>query len=308
MAKELAPDAICCRGADPHVDDSSILVRNGGTGQARGTITSRDEDTSKTLEHCQIKSTDARSEAHLDYLDPIKAVNQEIELESVPKKRGRKPNSLIKPEEGYDSSWINGERKVLPLPHHGKNHEKKVGSSSKDSVAKESAQSKPQKKTRSQVVSSNTSHSKNTSASPSQCHSLPDESHHKSSRPKKKGKLMSEDGVLDLSSVLKGDSTQRKASQSADANSTKGSEVKRDVKVRSKRGLRKNAVASETSLQKTLASSNVVKMEDDVLSDPEVKEEPSVLMDGKKQNRGNTVSGKHTTEESRGKVFPEVTM
>ncbi|XP_022724564.1 uncharacterized protein LOC111281182 isoform X2 [Durio zibethinus] len=65
---------------------------------------------SKILECCSRmevpRSAAATDGARLDnsvYLDPVKS---ETEPDIVPKKRGRRPNSLMNSEEGYDHSWI----------------------------------------------------------------------------------------------------------------------------------------------------------------------------------------------------------
>ncbi|KAF2321476.1 hypothetical protein GH714_000032 [Hevea brasiliensis] len=66
----------------------------------------------KVLEHCSLiqhcESNDAQGDAEPE-------VKLEKERRTVPRKRGRKPNSLMNPEEGYDHSWISSGRKTAKL-------------------------------------------------------------------------------------------------------------------------------------------------------------------------------------------------
>ncbi|XWS19147.1 hypothetical protein CRYUN_Cryun32bG0107100 [Craigia yunnanensis] len=85
---------------------------------------------SKILERCSqvviSRSAAATDGAELDnfgYLEPVKS---ETEPDTFPKKRGRRPNSLMNSEEGYDHSWIYLSRDALQIPHHRKPHEKGV--------------------------------------------------------------------------------------------------------------------------------------------------------------------------------------
>ncbi|KAL7162153.1 hypothetical protein ACSBR2_042600 [Camellia fascicularis] len=301
-AKEPAPDAVCPGGACPSVDGASRSVMNESTAQMRGTDISGDEESSKTLGRCKGKSIDARSRAHSDYLDSTKAVDLETEPDSVPKKRGRKPNSLIKPEEGYDCSWLSGGRKALQSPRHKKKHLKKVGSSSKCLAATEADQTETGKETRTQV-SPKTSHCDNINASSSQNHSSPDGSLHTKGRPKKKGRLMNQDGDRGLLLVPERDllSPREKSSQPAHVTSIKESEVRRDLKEKPERGSRKDAVAAKTNVQTIQTLGTVVVKEDAVPSDSKGKQELSVPQVGKKQSSGNTISRKHVSKESSGK-------
>ncbi|KAF5932444.1 hypothetical protein HYC85_028615 [Camellia sinensis] len=302
-AKEPAPDAVCPGGAGPSVDGASRSVMNESTAQMRGTDISGDEESSKTLGRCKGKSIDARSSAHSDYLDSTKAVDLETEPDLVPKKRGRKPNSLIKPEEGYDCSWLSGGRKALQSPRHKKKLLKKVGSSSKCLAATEADQTETGKETRTQV-SPKTSHCDNINISPSQNHSSPDGSLHTKGRPKKKGRLMNQDGDRGLLLVPERDllSPREKSSQSAHVTSIKESEVRRDLKEKPERGSRKDAVAAKTNVQTIQTLGTVVVKEDAVPSDSKGKQELSVPQVGKKQSSGNTISRKHVSKESSGKM------
>ncbi|XVE89162.1 hypothetical protein DITRI_Ditri19aG0128500 [Diplodiscus trichospermus] len=84
---------------------------------------------SKILERCSHVEV-SRSAAGPDNFVYLDLVKSETERDTVPKKRGRKPNSLMISEEGYDHSWIYTSRDTLQIPHHRKPHEKGVDCSS----------------------------------------------------------------------------------------------------------------------------------------------------------------------------------
>ncbi|XVF74848.1 hypothetical protein PTKIN_Ptkin13bG0143900 [Pterospermum kingtungense] len=85
---------------------------------------------SKILEHCShveaprsATATDGAGPDNFVYLDSVKS---ETEPDTIPKKRGRKPNSLMNSAEGYDRSWISTSRNTLRLPHPRKPRKKSV--------------------------------------------------------------------------------------------------------------------------------------------------------------------------------------
>ncbi|XP_057967234.1 sister chromatid cohesion protein PDS5 homolog A-like isoform X3 [Malania oleifera] len=98
-----------------------------------------DKSPSKTLVPCQTKKSrgiDVGSDYKPEKLGSMKAEKVTPQVETVPKKRGRKPNSLMNPDEGYDHSWISGGRS-LQKPQRRKRRNKEFGSSpSEDSGSK----------------------------------------------------------------------------------------------------------------------------------------------------------------------------
>ncbi|GLU21981.1 hypothetical protein SLE2022_380840 [Rubroshorea leprosula] len=87
---------------------SKPVVSKGSAGTRNGDTVVNDNP-SKSLEHYsheeQSKSADASGSDGHDNVS-VKAVKLETEQDTVPKKRGRRPNSLMNPEEGYDHSWV----------------------------------------------------------------------------------------------------------------------------------------------------------------------------------------------------------
>ncbi|XP_014617104.1 phosphoenolpyruvate carboxykinase (ATP) 2 [Glycine max] len=57
------------------------------------------------------KRGNAKANMETDNLDSVQEPKSETQLNTVPRKRGRKPNSLMNVEEAYDHSWISQETK-----------------------------------------------------------------------------------------------------------------------------------------------------------------------------------------------------
>ncbi|XP_029130138.1 uncharacterized protein LOC109812986 [Cajanus cajan] len=70
---------------------------------------------SKRKPHSEItknsKAENAKANLETDNAESVQEPTSETQLNTVPKKRGRKPNSLMNEEEGYDHSWIFRETK-----------------------------------------------------------------------------------------------------------------------------------------------------------------------------------------------------
>ncbi|CAI9766163.1 unnamed protein product [Fraxinus pennsylvanica] len=96
---------------------------------------SDDENSQGTLKSCQqeLKNTDI-----------TEIQQEERDTGAVQKKRGRKPNSLMKPEEGYDHAWISRCKDFFEVHRNGKNQEK--DSSPRSSSSKELASSTKSRK------------------------------------------------------------------------------------------------------------------------------------------------------------------
>ena len=57
------------------------------------------------------KRGNVKANMETDNLDSVQESKLETQLNTVPRKRGRKPNSLMNAEEAYDHSWISQETK-----------------------------------------------------------------------------------------------------------------------------------------------------------------------------------------------------
>ncbi|XP_021298162.1 uncharacterized protein LOC110427082 isoform X2 [Herrania umbratica] len=84
---------------------------------------------SKILEHSHVevpRVADASGAAGPDNFVSLYPVKSETELDTIPKKRGRRHNSLMNAKEDHDHSWICMASNPLQIPHHRKRHDKGV--------------------------------------------------------------------------------------------------------------------------------------------------------------------------------------
>lgn len=245
---ELVPDAICLVELTPAVDDLPKSVMNNDTALTNKYDTQGNEKSLKVLHHCQQRGTDSRSNSQLENIDAREEMTQELHPEAIQKKRGRRPNSLRKEEEGYDHSWIIGVSSSLKIPCRTKNPKKKNRNPSKSSAFESASPSEPGKETQPHVLSVRNVHRKSMTSSPSQNHSHPDGIHPKLHQKKKIDSLMNQDSGLDLLSVSVGDllraQDEEKASQRAAATLRKESESTVGAKAKRRRGLGNNASES----------------------------------------------------------------
>ncbi|KAL2533993.1 Tudor/PWWP/MBT superfamily protein [Abeliophyllum distichum] len=188
VGKEVAPTAVL---SDDEISKSNELSKSEPedstpeTKTANGKL-SGDENSQGTLKSCQreLKNTDTRPNLQLEVGDITEMQQQERDTGAVRKRRGRKPNSLIKPEEGYDHAWINGCQDSFEVPHNGKNQEK--GGSPRSSLSKELASStEPRKGKTPDVFRKKGSHCEKMGNYVSEDHSENDGPSHKRGRPKK---------------------------------------------------------------------------------------------------------------------------
>ncbi|KAK2644752.1 hypothetical protein Ddye_019947 [Dipteronia dyeriana] len=225
------------------------------------------------------KSSDARGCAEPDNMGTIKSGTEQ---ERVPRKRGRKPNSLMNPEEGYDHSWISTGRKTPGVPNRRKSLNKGIDqtpSGNKDSM---------------------TSAVELSSASPKS--SLPDASNSKKGRAKKKGSMMNEDADPNSQSASNEkrlnvlveekapqsanvgvkkeaeDSAppeikrrKRSATQYTDLNLKKEPEERCNSATKKRKHSTKDRVAVETNEEATPTGGKVSEKEDEMLGVPKLK-------------------------------------
>ncbi|XP_050894158.1 sister chromatid cohesion protein PDS5 homolog D [Lathyrus oleraceus] len=65
----------------------------------------------RKLHSCTKNSEKTNPKTSTSNLVLVQELNSETQLDIVPRKRARKPNSLMNPEEGYDHSWISSQSK-----------------------------------------------------------------------------------------------------------------------------------------------------------------------------------------------------
>ncbi|KAJ0074916.1 hypothetical protein Patl1_34744 [Pistacia atlantica] len=170
------------------VDDISKSMKCNGTSPTRDDKYI-DNRSSKVFEQCthadHSRNIDVRGSAKPDNLVSVRNVKSDTEPASAPKKRGRKPNSLMNPEEGYDHSWICTGRKNSKVPGREKSHDKEFDCS--PSVD-------PDFKNR--ALLSTEKNVGEPASSPTPKSHLNEESHPRRGRPKKKQSMKDQDGDL----------------------------------------------------------------------------------------------------------------
>lgn len=293
-----------------------------------GTPTRNDENlknvkSSKRLQSCRLtkhsKTVGASSNSEPDNLDSMKAAKSATESDSVPKKRGRKPNSLMKSEEGYDHSWICTGRKTSKLGRPRK---------SQDGGVDDSPSETPDTKAPSPLVLENVTEPSSlqpktneiiTAASLSPDHCLPDASHPKRGRPKKIGNNKNQDANHHSLSMSKGGflnaQVEENALQSADVSLNKESEVTNNSDAKPQRHSRKIQIAIKNNEGTTQTPSHVASEKE--ASGPEEKllqpadmnvgvmninNRSSVQTDSKKRKRKYANPETDITEASNSKV------
>ncbi|KAF5741778.1 hypothetical protein HS088_TW10G00784 [Tripterygium wilfordii] len=146
------------------------------------------------------------------------------ESENVPFKRGRKPNSFLNPEEGYDYSWIFKDKKTPKAPGCVKSRDKGSDHSTSKTPVSENIDltSRHDRGSNPKGYTSKVSEGNQgiDAASPIPEHSLPDKSRPKRGRPRKNKNLVNQAVDPNPSSVLKGENLgaedEEKCSQSTD--------------------------------------------------------------------------------------------
>lgn len=277
----------------------------------------RNDDSSKSLQHSRLtknsKSTGARSNADSGSLQSTFSAKSAIERVSAPKKRGRKPNSLMNPEEGYDHSWISSGNKTRymrrPKPHY-----RGVDDSPPENLNSEKATELPEDVTEPSGFQTKTNEI-GTAVFPSPDQSLSEASHRRRGRPKKKGNMENQDA--DPNSLSRSEEkVVEKASQSADIRRKRKSEVTSTSDAKPQGLPKRIRIAIKTNEETTVAPGCVVpKNKVAVTSVPEekplklsamnaekMKDRSSTERVVKKRKRDDATSEKDITEASSSKV------
>ncbi|KAG7014181.1 Sister chromatid cohesion protein PDS5-like B-B [Cucurbita argyrosperma subsp. argyrosperma] len=105
---------------NPRTDTASESLISNGTGAARnGNILKASSRKSQKRSE-QSKTTETKIP------DSVESTKAEDTLDLVPKKRGRKPNSLMNPDEGYDHYWIGKGRERFRLSNCKKSNDQET--------------------------------------------------------------------------------------------------------------------------------------------------------------------------------------
>ncbi|KAK7255137.1 hypothetical protein RIF29_28541 [Crotalaria pallida] len=209
----LEPDPICVR--DAQIMDDKIIKKEkakSGSKRKRNSVPTKNS-----------KISNAKSNSETRNVESVEEPKSESQLNTVPRKRGRKPNSLMNADEGYDSVWISkGKKSGKPVL--SRKAPDSSTASRKPKTASEAPISEPRNENIAKPAQSlqdknalpkpedtsgghQTSVSKpktdenNHVASPSTYYGIPDGSHTKRARPRKRSNTENQD--FDSKSVLK---------------------------------------------------------------------------------------------------------
>ncbi|KAJ4837482.1 hypothetical protein Tsubulata_038176 [Turnera subulata] len=125
-------DAACPREVLELTGAIPISTVKNGTALTRNDCTSIIDDCTK-VQNCSL-APHSKSTAALAIAYP--QVRTEIEPEMVPRKRGRKPNSLMNPEEGYYPSWHSAGSKTGKMPLDRKPYDREIGDSPSETLTR----------------------------------------------------------------------------------------------------------------------------------------------------------------------------
>lgn len=123
-------------------EDANEQPRSGMNGGGSDTLVNE-----ISLANCQQISATPLSNSQ------VKDRSKEAVIQQSPKKRGRKPNSLRKEEEGYDNSWVIGISSSHKTPSRGKNPRKRSNTSNSSSLAGLTSPAEPSKEPKSLAFS-----------------------------------------------------------------------------------------------------------------------------------------------------------
>ncbi|KAH9715787.1 Tudor/PWWP/MBT superfamily protein [Citrus sinensis] len=281
------PDPPCLGEVVHDVDGISKSVTSNGTAASRNEDSVVKDKLSNVLERCsqveRSQSIDAKCSAGPDTSDSLRNVKSETEPESAPRKRGRKPNSLMNPEEGYDHSWISSGRKIAKVPGRRKSDDKGVDCSpSLNQDSKKEALNLTDK-----MLADPTSASLKSG--------LPDGSHHRRGRTKKQGSTVNQNADHNSLSVSLSTRVEETASGSADFSLRKKPEDRSDTEIKHRKRSKTNEEISQPP------GYGVSEKEAEVPSAD--KEKPLQLSVTKKRRRSLVVaiSAQNISEASGGK-------
>ncbi|KAJ7951975.1 Sister chromatid cohesion protein PDS5-like B-B [Quillaja saponaria] len=272
------------------MDDISKLKNDDGNAPTRNHENIGKESLKKqrTHQNKNSKSNDTGGYSEPDNSEPLKEGKAEIEPDSIPKKRGWKPNSLMNPEEGYDHFWISSGRNITKRK---KSNEKEIDClPSENPVAKKDTLPSKVEKVSEVLVSQPKIDEITDVASPVMNHTLPEESHPKRGRSKNLSSTGNQGAGLNSVLASKEDSLnalpKSHAPEPAGVSSKKDSEDTNNFELKPQKPSRKIGLASKSDNKVTLDAGLVVSEMDEVLSDAEKKSKSLMNVDTMNRDRG----------------------
>ncbi|CAK9310357.1 unnamed protein product [Citrullus colocynthis] len=103
--------------------------KTGGASESlisNGTVVAGNDNILKASSRKPQKGSEQLKMTEIKVADNLESMKAEDTLDSVPKKRGRKPNSLMNPDEGYDHYWIGKGRERSRLSNRKKSNDQET--------------------------------------------------------------------------------------------------------------------------------------------------------------------------------------
>ncbi|XP_031104792.1 uncharacterized protein LOC116009799 isoform X2 [Ipomoea triloba] len=134
--KELAPNSASPRdvGTAQKLSSSDCPRETPSSDLAK--VSGQDASCNTQFRSDQVNQNDIDVRNNPSHENRTSAFAAQKSLSPPTRRRGRKPNSLMKPEEGYDHTWINVEGKSDKTPCQGKESKKRIGRPRKHLVSK----------------------------------------------------------------------------------------------------------------------------------------------------------------------------
>ncbi|XP_031279565.1 nucleolar protein dao-5 [Pistacia vera] len=309
--KEIATEAASTEQIDPANDGSSKSVVNNGVTLAG------EDDSSKKKEHGlhteQSKNVDTLSNAEPDISGSDKVVNAEHKPEQTTKRRGKKPNSLVKVTEPSDSSQIDVEKEAETLLDHNSGSKDVPSSPREEPLVEGAVSSATEKETSIKISSPKATKSESADAvSPSASGSLPNEGRaQRSSRSKRKESLVKE-------ATPSADDVSRKASEgTSDSEAKPHKQLGKKVltgsgnedKIPTGEGSKKESSTSNDSEAKLLKSAKKVDVSSNngdgsALKQPDDKKRKEKAISGKDVTKSSTKEDKELVSSPKSAAKP----
>ncbi|KAJ7962764.1 Sister chromatid cohesion protein PDS5-like B-B [Quillaja saponaria] len=251
------------------------------------------------------KSNDTGGYSEPDNLESLKEGKAETEPDSIPKKRGWKPNSLMNPEEGYDHFWISSGRKITKRK---KSNDKGIDCSpSENPVSRKPTLPSKVEKVSEIIVSQPKIDDTTQSASPMMDHTLPEGSRPKRGRPKKRSSMGNQGAGPNPVLGSKADSLnalqKSHAPEPAGVSSKKDYEDLNNFEFRPRTPSTKIGPASESNNDMTPDAGLVVsEMDNEVPCDAETKSKSVMNVDATNINEGRCLVQRDAKRKRRSTV------
>jgi len=131
------------------MDETKSDIRSTNAATVKDEVT-KSSDSKRKLHSCPTTNSErrnAKTSSETGNLESDQELNSETQLDTVPRKRARKPNSLMNPEEGYNHSFVHKEPSTRRSSQSNKkahDNSRTLSPSDNPSSRKDKTQSKPE--------------------------------------------------------------------------------------------------------------------------------------------------------------------